>query len=110
MSVFAIRIERPFDAAVQRPQDPDTQMHQKVAALGGADQATDRGLPLVELLVGLRKLHDVSAGVLEGDELAPSGSGIGSSNGRFQPRSAMQPRRANVGAAMIAHCAEHAWQ
>ena len=37
----------------------------------------------------------------------PPGSGIGLSNGRFQPRSATVPRRADVGAAMIAHGAKH---
>jgi len=45
-------------------------MHQEVAALGGADQATDRGLPLVELLIGHRKLVDVNASIQQGDELA----------------------------------------
>jgi hypothetical protein len=45
-------------------------MHQEVPALRGADQATDRGLPLVELLIGLRKLVDVNAGIQQGDELA----------------------------------------
>jgi len=40
-------------------------MHQEVAALGGADQATDR-----ELLIGHRKLVDVNASIQQGDELA----------------------------------------
>jgi hypothetical protein len=35
------------------------------------------------------------------------GNGIGSSNCRFQPRSATVPRRADVSAAMIAHGAKH---
>jgi hypothetical protein len=38
-------------------------VHQEIAALGGADQATGRGLPFVKLLVGLRKLRDLNAGV-----------------------------------------------
>jgi hypothetical protein len=33
MRVFAIRIERPFDVAVQRPQHANAGMHQEVAAL-----------------------------------------------------------------------------
>ena len=82
-------------------------MHQEVAALGGADQATDRGLPLVELLIGLRKLVDVNASIQRVMSWRPPGSGIGLSNGRFQPRSATVPRRADVGAAMIAHGAKH---
>jgi hypothetical protein len=52
MRVFAIRIEHSFDVAVQRAHYPDARMHQKVAALCGANQATDRGLPFVELLLG----------------------------------------------------------
>jgi hypothetical protein len=52
MFFFAIRIEYPLDVAVQRPQYSDARMHQKVAVLCGANQATDRGLPFVELLLG----------------------------------------------------------
>jgi len=37
----------------------------------------------------------------------PRGNGIGSSNGRFPPRSATVPRRADVGAAVVADGAEH---
>jgi hypothetical protein len=42
MRVFAIRIEHPFDVAVQRPQYPDARMLQKVAALGGTDPRGQR--------------------------------------------------------------------
>jgi hypothetical protein len=68
-------------------------------------QATDRGLPFLEVLLGLREFLDVFGGVLERDELAIAG--IGSSNSRDQL--AMLPRRPDVGAAMIAHRAKHAW-
>jgi hypothetical protein len=61
MRVFAVRIEHPFDVSVQCPQHTNAGMHQKVVAFRGADQATDRGLPLVELLIGLRKLGNVVA-------------------------------------------------
>jgi hypothetical protein len=44
------------------------------------------------LMLGRRKLCDVPAGILERDEPAPRGSGIGSSNDRFQPRSAVMLR------------------
>ena len=39
----------------------------------------------------------------------PRGRGIGSSNCRDQSATMQQPGRTNVGAAMIAHSAEHAW-
>ncbi len=48
-------------------------MHQEVAAFGGAEQAFDRGLPLIELLVSRRKSGDVVASVFEGDECAAIG-------------------------------------
>jgi hypothetical protein len=45
-------------------------MHHEVPALRGADRATDRGLPFLEVLLGLREFLDVFGGVLERDELA----------------------------------------
>jgi hypothetical protein len=45
-------------------------MHQEVAAFRGADQATDRGLPFLEILLGFGQLHDAGGGILERDELA----------------------------------------
>jgi hypothetical protein len=45
-------------------------MHQEVATFGGADQATDRGLLLIEVLLSLRQLHDVVSRVFQRDELA----------------------------------------
>ncbi len=44
----------------------------------------DRGLPLLEILLGLGKLLDIIRGVLEGYELATAGRGMGSSKGRDQ--------------------------
>ena len=38
-------------------------------------RASTRGLPLLEVLLGLGKLLDVFGGVLEGDELAAAGQG-----------------------------------
>jgi hypothetical protein len=38
-------------------------------------QGFDRGLPLLDQLLGLWKLGDVSASVFEGDELATVGKG-----------------------------------
>jgi hypothetical protein len=48
-------------------------MHHEVPALGGADQAADRGLPFLKILVGLGQLNDVGGGILERDELAAAG-------------------------------------
>jgi len=38
---------------------------------------SSRGLPLLEILLGLGKLLDIVRGVLEGDELAAAGQGNG---------------------------------
>jgi hypothetical protein len=48
-------------------------MHQEIAALGGADQAADCGLPFLEILLGFRQLRDVTGRLLEGSELAAIG-------------------------------------
>jgi hypothetical protein len=48
-------------------------MHQEVAAFGGADQATNCGLPFRKILLSLRQLHDVGGGILEGNDLATAG-------------------------------------
>ena len=59
-------------------------MHHRPAALGHHDQGFNRGLPLLEILLGLGKLLDIVRGVLEGDELAAAGRGMGSSKARDQ--------------------------
>ena len=41
---------------VKGPQHADARMHQEVAALGGADQTTDRRLPFLEILLGFGSL------------------------------------------------------
>jgi hypothetical protein len=73
MMVLARRVEHALDVAIERPHDADARMHQEVATFGGADQASDGGLPLVELLFGLRKSGDVVSGIFEGDELSTIG-------------------------------------
>jgi hypothetical protein len=50
-------------------------MRHEVAAFGSADQATDRGLPFIEVLLGLWQIHDVVSSVLERNELAAVGEG-----------------------------------
>jgi hypothetical protein len=86
MCVFARRTEQALDVAIERPQHTDARMYQEVATFSGADQATDRGLPLIEALLCLWQFHDVVGGILQRGELAAPGSGIGSPKSRFQPR------------------------
>jgi len=86
LSLF--RNSRRSRAAVQCPHDPDPRQHRRPAVRRDQDQGLHRGLPLWCRVFRLRQFGDVVAGILERDELAPRGSGIGSSNARFQPRSA----------------------
>ncbi len=64
MRVFAIGIEHPLHVPVQCPHDTDACKHGRPVVTDDQEQSFDRGLPLVELLIGLRKLRDVSAGFL----------------------------------------------
>jgi hypothetical protein len=48
-------------------------MHQRPATLSGHEEHRDRGLPLVELLVSLRKIGDVLACIEQGVDLATIG-------------------------------------
>src|SRR6266550_4581337 len=52
----------------QRAKHPNPGMHQESRALSGAGQAKSSGLPLFELLLGLRKLGDVVASILQREE------------------------------------------
>ena len=61
MLLFARRVKHALDVAVQRPHDTDARMHQEVAAFCGADQATDSGLPFLDVLLGFRQACDVVA-------------------------------------------------
>jgi hypothetical protein len=83
MRVFALRIERPFDVAVQRPQHPEPACIMKSRPLA-APIRSDGGLPFIEILLGLRQFHDVSAASRRVTGSRPSGSRRGSSKGRAQ--------------------------
>ena len=61
--------KRSFDVAVA--QHPDTGMPHEVR-LGGVDQATDRGLPFLEVLLGLRQFLDVIGSIAQSQQLAPT--------------------------------------
>jgi hypothetical protein len=49
-------------------------MHHEVR-LGGVDQATDSGLPFLEVLLGLRQFLDVIGSIAQSQQLAPSSTG-----------------------------------
>jgi hypothetical protein len=63
------RVELPHYVTVQRPHDADARHHGRTGVFDDQEHRFDRGLPLRELLFGLRKHLDISGGVLEGDEL-----------------------------------------
>jgi hypothetical protein len=49
--------------------------HGRAVELDDQEHGFDRGLPLLDILLGLGKFLDVVAGILEGDELATTGKG-----------------------------------
>jgi hypothetical protein len=104
--VFAIRIEHPLDLSVQCPHEPNSSEHCRAAQRRDQDQGLHRCLPFLCLVNGDWKPGDVIAGVLKGDKLATAGQGDRSSKARDQSAT-IPPRRADVGAAMIAHGAKH---
>ena len=75
--------KHPLDVPIDSPHHADARVHEQVAAFGGADQATDRCLPFLDILLSLRQACDVVAGIAQTHQLAP-GSRIGSSKGRAQ--------------------------
>jgi hypothetical protein len=73
MRVFAIWVELAHDVPVQGPHEADARHHGWAVVFDDQEQRFDRGLPLREILLRLRKLLDIFGGVLKGDELAPAG-------------------------------------
>jgi hypothetical protein len=92
MRVLASRIERPHDVAVQSPRDADARHHGQAVMFDEQVHRFDRGLPLRELPFGLRRFWINLAASSRVTSWRPRGSGIGSSNARFQPRSAVTLR------------------
>ncbi len=68
--VFAVWIEHALDSPVQRPHDADACEHRRPADRRDKDQGFHRRLPFLGLMLGLRQVRDVTAGILEGDKLA----------------------------------------
>jgi hypothetical protein len=73
MRVIAIRIEFSNDVTVQSPHDADARHHGRTLVFDDQEHRFDCGLPLRELLFGLRELLDIFGGILESDELAAAG-------------------------------------
>jgi hypothetical protein len=92
MRVFARRIELQRDVTVQRPHDADPRKPGRAVMFDDQEHRFDRSLPLRKLLFGLRMLLDIFGSVLKRTSWRLRGSGIGSSNARFQPRSAVTLR------------------
>ncbi len=64
--------KHPLDVPIDSPHHADARVHEQVAAFGGADQATDRCLPFLDILLSLRQACDVVAGVAQTHQLAPT--------------------------------------
>jgi hypothetical protein len=76
-------LKRPLYVSVQRSQHANARHHGRAAELDDQEQGFDRGLPLLEQLLGLRQLYDVVGGVAQSlTSSRPSGSRTGSSKGR----------------------------
>jgi hypothetical protein len=65
MVVLPIRIKYALNVAVQRSHDADAREHRWTARRRHKDRGLHCCLPLLGLVLGLRKRRDVVAGVLE---------------------------------------------
>jgi hypothetical protein len=82
--LFPIGLEFADIVPVKRPHHADPGEHRRHATRD-EHQGLHRVLPFRRGMLGLRKLGDVVAGVLEVTSWRPPGRSIGSSKGRFQP-------------------------
>ena len=73
MRVFARRIKHALDVAVQCPQHADASHHGRAVEFDDQEQRFYRGLPLIEILLGIGELLDIFGSVFEGDDLAAAG-------------------------------------
>jgi hypothetical protein len=76
MIVFAIRVENSLDLSIKRSQHADPRKYRRTARRRDQDQSFHRSLPFLGFVLGLRKLRDVAAGVLQRDELVTAGQGV----------------------------------
>ena len=68
MLVLSRRVEHALDVPIQRSHDADPRKHRRPAKRCDQDQRFHRRLPLWNLVLGVRQLRDVIAGVLQRDE------------------------------------------
>jgi hypothetical protein len=87
MMFHPIGIKHPLNVAVQGSHNADTRKHRRPSRRRDQDQRFHGRLPLRGLVLGLRQLRYVPAGILEGDKLANAAAGSARQNRRFQPRS-----------------------
>jgi hypothetical protein len=64
--------KHPLDVPIDSPHHADARVHEQVAAFGGADQATDRCLPFLDILLSLGQACDVVADIAQTNQLAPT--------------------------------------
>jgi hypothetical protein len=57
--------EHLLNVPIDSSRHADARVHWQVAAFGGADQATDRCLPFLDILLSLRQACDVVAGIAQ---------------------------------------------
>ena len=57
--------EHLLNVPIDSPHHADARVHEQVAAFGGADQATDRCLPFLDILLSPRQACDVVAGIAQ---------------------------------------------
>jgi len=77
MRVLVRRIKLALDVSVQCSQHANARHHGRAVELDDQEQRFYRGLPLLDILLGLGKLLDILGSVLEGDELTAAGQGNG---------------------------------
>ncbi len=63
MGILARGVRRQLNVSVQCPHDADARHHRRAVELDDQEQGFDRGLPLVEQLLGRGELLDVFGGV-----------------------------------------------
>jgi hypothetical protein len=68
MMGFSRRVEHALDVTVQRLHDANLRKHRRAAGRSHQYQGFHRRLPFRRLVLGLRKLGDVVAGILQRDQ------------------------------------------
>ena len=72
MFVLLRWIKHALDVSLQCPHDADARYPGRAIEFDYQEQGFDRGLPLVEILFGLRQAGDVVAGIARSHKLTPT--------------------------------------